>query len=158
MVEGALEGLHGLIMAYGQTASGKSYTMGILQESTSPTAEDPCPVDCIQLDTACTHQPSASTIGVGLTPGTGGGKFWNTERSECDFDSSTSSTGPGTDSSYTTRATRLLRDAGIIPRVLCRVFEHVKSVRCSADISVTVSLLQIYNETVQVPPLGRILQ
>ncbi|CAM9695752.1 unnamed protein product, partial [Sphacelaria rigidula] len=40
VVDGAIEGLHGLIMAYGQTASGKSYTMGALQESRTAEAVD----------------------------------------------------------------------------------------------------------------------
>lgn len=46
-------------------------------------------------------------------------------------------------------------DPGIIPRALSRVFEHVQKesvVSSEADLSVkvTVSLLQIYNEAVQV--------
>lgn len=119
--------------------------MGILQESKSPRADYPCLVDDVQRDSACSHQPSPSTTGIGLILGTDGAQFWDAEQGGCDFESVTSSSGLGRDSSCTTRDTRFSCDTGIIPRALYRVFEHVASASHSVDISVKVSLLQIYN-------------
>ncbi len=123
VVEGCLAGLNGIILAYGQTASGKSHSMGVLQG-----------VDAATPDLGEDARITPPTHGVGKL---------------------------NSIQSYSHNQT----DPGIIPRALSRVFEYVQNEPMMASgkgspesMSVKLSLLQIYNETVQVrilPARGR---
>lgn len=145
VVDGAIEGLHGLIMAYGQTASGKSYTMGALQESRTAEA-----VDCIESNSSFTHLPSAPTSVLGGDPYADAGRLWESGQEARNVDSSATYVEPREERSSSANYIRCAPEAGIIPRALCRVFERITSFERASGVSVTVSLLQIYNEFVQV--------
>lgn len=132
-------------MAYGQTASGKSYTMGALQESGTAEA-----VDFTESNPSFTHQPSAPTAVFGRDPHAEAGRSWDADQEARDSNSSATYVGPGKARSSSAHYARCAPEAGIIPRALCRVFEHITSVERASSVSVTVSLLQIYNEVVQV--------
>ncbi|CAB1115218.1 unnamed protein product [Ectocarpus sp. CCAP 1310/34] len=120
VVDGCLTGFNGLIMAYGQTASGKSHSMGVLR-------------------------------GVDLSEAElGKRRLGGTKDREPPFRQCGMMNGAQISSHNQT-------DPGIIPRALSRVFEHVQASSVSSDggtladvsVKVKVSLLQIYNETVQ---------
>lgn len=117
-------------MAYGQTASGKSHTMGILEGSDLTTRRE-APMD------------QSHNTGLGVLAS----KHQRTE-TEGVASSIGSTVGDQTTPGVDTRDT----DPGIIPRALSRVFEHMGSTPAAStsDVSVRISLLQIYNETVQV--------
>lgn len=140
VVEGCLAGLNGIILAYGQTASGKSHSMGVLQG-----------VDIVtrnierhdELEEACSSPHRTSGLrGVG----------WNAKTTPL-------TQGLGKPKGVAQAYSHNQADPGIIPRALSRVFEHVQKEATGyleagspADLSakVSVSLLQIYNETVKV--------
>lgn len=132
VVEGVLDGLHGLIMAYGQTASGKSHTMGILEGSDLATRQE-APTDQ-------SHDTGSGALA----------RSRDYQRTEAE--GVASSIGSTVGDQTTTGVSTKGADPGIIPRALSRVFEHVGSTSGGStnDVSVKVSLLQIYNETVQV--------
>ncbi|CAM9787463.1 unnamed protein product [Ectocarpus sp. 6 AP-2014] len=120
VVDGCLTGFNGLIMAYGQTASGKSHSMGVLRGVDLSEAE-------------------LGKRGLG-----------DTKDREAPFRECGTMNGAQISSHNQTAP-------GIIPRALSRVFEHVQGSPVSSDrgsvedvsVKVKVSLLQIYNETVQ---------
>ena len=41
------------------------------------------------------------------------------------------------------------KHAGIIPRALAQIFDHVREQRGAAEITITISFLQLYRETIQ---------
>lgn len=127
VVGGVLDGLHGLIMAYGQTASGKSHTMGILDARQETPRDQSHNTELGSLASSDDHQITEAE-GVASSMGSTGGD------------------------QPTTGVNNKGTDPGIIPRALSRVFEHVgpTSAGSTNDVSIKVSLLQIYNETVQV--------
>lgn len=131
VVEGCLVGLNGLIMAHGQTASGKSHTMGILRG-----------IDISEVD------PGPS---IAQEPSLLQGTQRNTtdrERAGADLDTGCTARGYRKPSSVQYYSHNQV-DPGVIPRALSRVFDH-ESRSVDASVKVKVSLLQIYNETVQV--------
>lgn len=126
VVEGCLTGgLNGLIMAYGQTSSGKSHTMGVLQGLEPPREEKAAGSTSTEIKGNVSGKQRA--IGEEI-------RQENTPPPRITADACSARNEPG-----------------IIPRALSRVFEHVGSApRGPAEVLVKVSLLQIYNETVQV--------
>lgn len=139
VVEGCLTGLNGIILAYGQTASGKSHSMGVLQgvDIERNDIERPDPEEACR---SSPHQTSGRR-----------GAGWNAK--------STPSTHGFGEPKGAQIYSHNQADPGMIPRALSRVFDHVQKepmvsldAESPADLSakVTVSLLQIYNEIVQV--------
>lgn len=143
VVEGCLTGLNGLVMAYGQTASGKSHTMGVLQ------GVDVAAHDAASLaaqDRSCLQETRSSPRGRSGEEGLRG----------------SNGRGPSLQGHGKANGVRHhshnQAEPGIIPRALSRVFEHMEDLMVPLgggspdDVSPTVkvSLLQIYNETVQV--------
>lgn len=141
MVEGCLEGLHGLIMAYGQTGSGKSHTMGVLQgmDLAAPQAASSARIPPGGMDTRVAANNSSNR---------------ELERENTRREATESQGGffEGRETAYSVSSACNEADPGIIPRALSRVFEHVKSSSSPGptQLLVKMSLLQIYNETVQV--------
>lgn len=130
-------------MAYGQTASGKSHTMGVLQGVDIAAHNVASSGD---RDTAGPQETLKSPQRISDEEGMGG----------------SNATQPSIQGYGKANGVRLhshnQADPGIIPRALSRVFEHTQESTRSfdngspADVSpkVNISLLQIYNETVQV--------
>lgn len=137
VIEGCLNGLHGLIMAYGQTASGKSHTMGILQGVDLA-------VDEVSFAPTSGKDLLEATIRANRTSDKEGVWTGGAERPI----GSVARYG----SAPVVHSARHEADPGILPRALSRVFEHVALSRSAqrTEVLVKVSLLQIYNETVQV--------
>lgn len=136
VVKGCLAGLHGLVLAYGQTASGKSYTMGI--------GEDPGDVSVEETSLAHPFR-MARRLSVGAYPQSNVGREFRMS----DYTTMYSTTSAGDVLGHTLSACHNA-DSGVIPRTLSHLFQHVGSVSGDLHISLKISLLQIYNEVVQV--------